>query len=112
MWAPLGDDPTATIRHDSQSAPRAAPGPSSQVQSCIDTQKYIVYICIDAAGPVARENQCTTMSQRLIVRVVSASDKALEGYKVFLCEPFDTLLDIFGKAGLDAGLLRWHESTD
>ena len=41
------------------------------------------------------------MSQRLIVRVVSASDKALEGYKVFLCEPFDTLLDILGKAGLE-----------
>ena len=67
------------------------------------TEKYIVYICIDAAGPVARENQRTTMSRRLIVRVVSASGQALEGYKetVFLCEPFDTLLDIFGKAGLE-----------
>ena len=67
------------------------------------TEKYIVYICIDAAGPVARENQRTTMSRRRIVRVVSASGQALEGYKetLFLCEPFDTLLDTFGKARLE-----------
>ena len=40
--------------------------------------KYILYLYIDAAGPVAREKQWTTMSHRVIVHVAYTSGQALE----------------------------------
>ena len=65
--------------------------------------KYILYLYIDAAGPVAREKQWTTVSRRVIVRVVFASGQALEGLKetVFSCDPSDMLLVMFGELRLD-----------
>ena len=42
------------------------------------TDKYIRYLNIDAAGPVAGEKQWATMSRRVIVRVGCTSGQALE----------------------------------
>ena len=51
------------------------------------TDKYILYLYIAAAGPVAREKQWMTMSRHVIVRVLSASGQALKRYE-------ETTLDV------------------
>ena len=67
------------------------------------TEKYILYLHIDAEVPVAREKQWATMLQHVIMRVVSTSGQALKRYKenAFSCELSYTFLDMFGKLGLE-----------
>ena len=96
-------------RPDSDNTPRLKTSPAccpraifADVLLHTYTDKYTPILFIEAAAPVAREKQWTTVS-RVIVCVVYTSGQSLGSHKetAFSCDRSNALLVLFGELRLD-----------